>query len=101
MVVHGEFSSLGCDIVLPNPHGDSHIYPMCSQPSFWPRYCFHMPIDNLMIYDATIGLGYKDKMIAVLGRNTDHFVSRGYFSRHDAFHDAYCICLVEKPRKIM
>jgi len=74
---------------------------MCSQPSSSLKYYFDVPIDNLMIYDATIDLGLKDNMFDVLSANVDNFLSLGYFNGCDASINPCCKYLVDKPRKII
>ena len=65
------------------------------------EYYFDVPIDNPMNSDASIDLGYEDNMLDVLNGNVGNFVSLGYFNGYEASLDSYCICLVNKPRKIM
>ena len=85
MFMHEESPSLGFDdSVLPNPFDHSHVFPLCLQPS---------PVDNPMICDDNVNLGYEDNMFSMLGGNVDNFLSLGYFCGYDASAD--------NPRKIM
>jgi len=99
--VHEASSSWSFDKVLPNPLDESHVYLMCSQPSFFSVFYCNLPIDNHMIRDATSDLGYEDNMFDVFDGNIDNFLSLGYFSGYDASVGRYYIYLVDKPKKIM
>jgi len=74
---------------------------MYLQPSPSPEYDVAEPIDNSLICNANIDLGYEDKMFNMLGGNVDNFLSLGYFSGYNASIDPYCVCLEDLPRKIM
>jgi len=80
--MHKEFPSLGFDdsVVLSLLH-HSHVSPMCSLPSPSPEYYIDKPIDNPMICDANVDLGYKDNLFNILGGNVDDYPSLGYFRR--------------------
>jgi len=88
------------DIVLPNPVDHSHGSPVYLQPPLSPKYYLDMPINNPMICNANVDLGYEDSMFDMLGGNIDNFKSLGYFSKHNASPDPYCMYLVDPPRKI-
>jgi len=97
-----ESPSLGFyNLVLPNPLNNSHISPMCSLRSYFPKYYIDMPIDNSIIFSANVNLGYEDNMSCVLSGNVESFVYLGYFGGYDASRDPYCIYLVDMPRKTM
>ena len=66
-----------------------------------PTYYLVVPIDNLLICYATVDLSHENNMFNILGKNVENFVSLGYFRGYDVFLDPYCICLVDRPRKIM
>ena len=67
MFVHPGSPSLGCNDVIPNPLEHSHDSIMCSQPSsFFPKYTYDAPIDNLEICDSNVDLGHENKLFNVL-----------------------------------
>ena len=66
LLVHRDFSSLGCNIVLPNPVDYSHVSSMCTQPSPSPKYYLDVPIDNPMICYANVNLDYEENIFDVL-----------------------------------
>ena len=67
-----ESPSLGFDdSVIPNLLDHSHILPICSLPFSCPEYDLVEPINNLMIFDANVDLGYEDNEFNVLGGNVD------------------------------
>jgi len=70
-------------------------------PSLSPEYYINVLIDNPMICDANVDLGYKDCMFNMLDGNVNNFISLGYFSGYNASLDPHYMCLVDKPRKIM
>jgi len=72
-----DFASLGCNNVFPNPLGHSHVSPICSLPSHSPKYYLNAPIDNFMIYDANVDLGYENNIFSMLGGHLDNYVSLG------------------------
>jgi len=79
--MHKESPSLGFDNnVLHNPLDYSHVSPMYLQPSSSPEYYIDVPIDNPMICNGNVDLGYENNMFNILGGNVDNFVSLGYFS---------------------
>ena len=76
-----ESPSLGFDNnVLTNPFDHSHVLPICSLSSPSPEYYIDVPIDNPMICNGNVDLGYENNMFNILGGNVDNFVSLGYFS---------------------
>ena len=76
MFVHDDFPSLGFDDrILPNPLNHLPASPLCSLPSLLPEYNMDVPIDNPMICDATMDLGYGDNIFYMLGGNVDGYVS--------------------------
>jgi len=78
--MYEEFPSLGFDnIILPNPLDHSHISCLYLQPCPSPEHCIDMPINNFLIYDANIDLGYEDNVFDVVGVKVDNFASLGYF----------------------
>ena len=95
-----ESPSLCFNYAFPNLLEHSHVPPMCSQPSVSPEYSLDVPVDNSMIFNANIDLGYEDKMFNILGGNVDNFLSLGYFSWYNASLDPYCVSLEDLPRKI-
>ena len=78
-------------IFSPNPLYDSFVFLICSKPLFFHEYYFDEPIDNPMLYDSNVDLGYQDDMFDVLHRNANHILSLGYYNGHDAslIHIAY------------
>jgi len=98
--MHRESPSLDYDICTSNPLDHSHASLMCSLPFPSPEYDIDMPIENPMIFDANVDLGYKDKMFNVLGGNVDYYLSLGYLRGYDPSIDSYCVCLENLPRKI-
>ena len=56
-----------------------------------------MPIDNPVICDTNVDLGYEDNMFNMLGKNVDNFMSLDYFSGYNASSDPYCMYLVDAP----
>jgi len=99
--MHKDFPSLGCEIVLPNPLDHSHVSSLCSLPSPAPDCYVDVPIDKLMVFDATMDLGYEDNKFNMLGGSVDHYVSLGYFEGKDLSTDPYCVCLEDLPRKVI
>ena len=97
--MHEESSSLCFNYAFPNPLDHTHVSPTCSQPSISPEYSLEAPIRNPKICDSNVDLGHAVKMFNMLGGNIDNFLSLGYFCGYDASLDAYCIFLVDKPRK--
>ena len=89
------------NIALRNPLDDSRVSPIRSLPSPSLDYYFDVLIDNPMIFYSNDDLGYEDDMFHMLGGNVDNFMCRGYFSGYNASLDAYCMCLVDAPRKII
>jgi len=98
---HEDLLSLGCDIVLPNALNHSHVSLMCSQPCLSPTYFINVPIDNPMICDGIVDLGYKDNMFDMLGGNINDYVSLGYFRGCDPSIEPFYVCLEDMLRKIM
>jgi len=74
-----------------------HVLPIYLQPSPYPEYCIDVPINNHMICDAIVDLGYEDKMFNMFGGNVDKFMSLGYFSGYNASLDPYFMYLVDVP----
>ena len=60
-----------------------------------------MLIDNSIICDSNVDLGYEDITFDVLSENVDNFLSIGYLSGYDVSVDPYCRYLAKKPKKIM
>jgi len=97
-----DFPSLGFDsISLFNPLDHSHVSFSCLLPSPLPEYHIFVPIDNLMIHDVVMDLGYEDNVFYMLGGSVDDYVSLGYFRGYDNSIDPYCVCLEDLPRKVM
>ena len=68
MFMHEESPNLGfADIVIPNPLYYSHVFPMCSLPSHSPEYYIDTPIENPMIFNANVDLGYEVNLFSMLG----------------------------------
>jgi len=99
--VHEESPSLGSNHVLPSPLEHSHVSTFCSQCSLSPKYTIDVPIDNFELCVSNVDLGNMNNVLNVHGGNVETFESLGIFSGYDAALDPYCICLVDKPRKIM
>jgi len=97
--MHEEFTSLGCNNVLPNPLDHSHASPLCSLPSPSSKYYIYMPIDYHMICDANVDLDCEDNVFGVLSGSVDNFVSLGYLRGYDPSIDLYC--LGDLPKKTM
>ena len=96
---HEKSPSLGFDdIVLPNSFVHSHVFPFCSLPSQSHEYYTDVPSDP-MICDANAHLGYDNNMFDVLGGNADNFMSLGHFSGYNTSIDAYCMYLMNAPKK--
>jgi len=74
---------------------------MYLQPSQFLEYYLDEPINNFLICEANIDLGYEDNMFSMLGGNVDDYVSLGYFRRYDPSIDPYCVCLRNLPKKVM
>ena len=49
--------------------------PFVHKPSSSSEYYFNVPIDNPMIFDSIVHLGYKDNIPDVFGGNVDNFLS--------------------------
>jgi len=99
--VHKDFPSLDFNnIVSPNPLDHSHFSPMCLQPSPSPDYYIGPPIENPMIFDASVDLGYEVNMFNMFGWNANNCVSLGCFSGFNASLDPYYMYLEDLPRKI-
>jgi len=99
--IRKDLPNLNCNNVLPNPPDHSHVFPMCSLPSQSPEYYLDEPINNFLICDANIDLGYENNMFSMLGGSLDNYVSLGYFRGYDPSIDPYCVCLEDLPRKVM
>jgi len=100
--MHEESPSLGFDdSVILNPCDDSHTFPMCLLPSYFPEYYLDAPLDNPMICDPTIDLGYEDNMFHMLGGNVVDYVSLGYLGGYDPLIDYYYLCVGDLPRKVI
>jgi len=80
---------------------DSALPNLCSFPSPSPKYHNDVPIDNPIICDANVDLGYEDNMFDVLGGNINDFLPLGYFSGYNTSLDLYYMYLLDEPRKIM
>jgi len=99
--MHEESPSLGFDdSVILNPLDHSYVSPMCSLLSPSPKYYIDMPVENPMIVDANVDLGYEVNMFDMLGGNINNFVSLDCFSGFNASFDPYYIYLEDLPRKI-
>ena len=72
-----------------------------SQPPISPECSLDASIDNPMIFDANVDLGYEINMFNMLGENANIFVSLGCFSGFNASLDPYYIYLENLPRKVM
>ena len=94
--LHEAFPSLSCDSVLPNPLDRSYTSTLCSQHSPISKYYIEAPIDNSMICDATMDLGYENNMFSMLGVSVDDYVSLGYFKGYDPSIDPL-LCM---PREL-
>ena len=102
MCVHKESPSLGFDdSVLPNSLNHSHIFLLCSQPSPSPKYYIYVPIDNPVIFNSNVELGYEDNVFGMLGGSVGDYVILGYFREYYPSIDLYYICLEDLPRKVM
>ena len=60
-----------------------------------------MPVNNFLICDTNIDLGYEDNIFSMPRGNVHDYVPLGYFRGHDSFIDHYCICIGDLPKKIM
>ena len=67
--VHEEFSSLGCNYVIPIPTKHSYVSLTGSQPSLSPEYYFEAPIENPMFSDSNVDLGREENMFNMLSGN--------------------------------
>jgi len=67
--------------------------------SLLPSPSSECPIDNPIICDAIMDLGYENNMFRMLGGSVHNYASLGYFRGHDLF--IYCVCLKDLPRKGM
>jgi len=75
--MHAESNSLSFDnFVHPNRLDQSHISLIHLQPSPSPEHYTDVPIDNPMICDANVDLGYKDNMFSMLGGSVNDCVRR-------------------------
>jgi len=45
------------------------MYSISSQPSSFPEWYFNVPVDNVMISDFNVDLGYEDNMFDMPGGN--------------------------------
>jgi len=89
---HKDFPNIGfTNIVLPNPLDHSHVSPMSSLLSPFPEYHIDLPIDNPIICDANVDLGYEEDMFSMQGGNVDNFVSLGCFGGYDRSIDPYTL----------
>jgi len=66
-----------------------------------PEYYIDVPVDNPIICNATMDLGYEDNVLDMSGRNVYDYISLGYFRGYNSFIDPYCICLEDLSRKVM
>ena len=65
--MHEQFSSLGCDNVLPKLLDHSYVSTICSQPSSSHEFDFDVLIDNSIICDCNVDLGYEDNVFDMPG----------------------------------
>jgi len=96
--MHEESPSPGCNNVLPNPLDHSHV---CSLPSQSPQYYLDEPINNFLMCDANVSLGFVNNMFSILSGNVDDYVSLGCFRGHDPSIDPDYACLKDMPKKVM
>jgi len=98
--MHEESPSLGFDTIgLYNPLDHFHVSPMYLQASSSPKYYIDVPIDNLMICNGNVDLGYEDNMFNMLGENVDNFMSLSYCSGYNVSLDPYFMYIMDAHRK--
>jgi len=99
--LHEESPSIGSDdSVIPNLLDHFHASPICSLSPPSPEYYTDTPIENPLIFDANVDLGYAVNIINMLGGNANNFVFLGCFSGFNASLDPYYMYLEDLPRKI-
>jgi len=67
---------------------NSHVSPMCSQPSISPKCSLDAPIDNPKICDSNVGLGHENNEFNVLGGNVDDYLSLSYLRGYDLMYSS-------------